>query len=743
MNSRLSMLLHPTIAILSPIAFADSQLPHHQRTWAISQSDFGGVGLMQTPTGRMAETGEFNLGSSINSDYQHFTVSLQLMDWLETNMRYTRVPGVKYNENPDYSGSNMYTDKSIDFKLRLLNESYWIPETSIGVRDFGGSGKFDGEFIAATKRFGNLDISLGLGWGYLGQSSSITNPLCKINDYYCNRPKGYVGSGGSFDYNRWFTGPTSFFGGFEYQTPYEPLRLKVEYDGNDYSDDFPTRKTGRNPNPKQMPQHTPWNFGVNYRVSDWGDVKLSYQRGDTVTLGVNIYTNFNNAKTTWRVQPKPDVALSPSSQTKDWKQVSRELEQIAGIYNSKITTDSNILTVEGEQRLFKERTMAVDRASAVLHKYADKTVTEFRIVEKQNGLVLVETAVDRAEYVTASLYISTESNVKDSFTVQETTPKTTTRILANEKQNVRYGLEPVLKQSFGGPESFYSYSLGVDAGASAWLTDNIEIGGTIYFNIADNYDKFNFTKKDPHINNFAVPRVRTMIRAYVHDNPVRLNNLQITWFEQPHESVYTQMYTGYLEMMFAGIGGELLYRPLNSNWAVGLDANLVSQRDPHSWFGTYDSDYFFYDESKCNERTAQCQAYVLSKGTTGHLTGYYMPRWELLENTLFKLSVGKFLGGDTGARLDFSKQFDSGLTVGAYATKTNLTAKEYGEGSFNKGFYISFPLDLFTIKPSTSRAKILWEPLTRDGGQMLNRKYELFETTDSRSKWYERPNLNK
>ncbi len=89
-------------------------------------------------------------------------------------------------------------------------------------------------------------------------------------------------------------------------------------------------------------------------------------------------------------------------------------------------------------------------------------------------------------------------------------------------------------------------------------------------------------------------------------------------------------------------------------------------------------------------------------------------------------------------QFDVSKRFDSGITIGAYAAKTNLTAEEYGEGSFNKGFYVSIPLDVITVKPSTSRASMTWEPITRDGGQMLNRKYYLFEETDGRSPWYQR-----
>ena len=35
-----------------------------------------------------------------------------------------------------------------------------------------------------------------------------------------------------------FHGPAALFGGVEYQTPWQPLRLKLEYEGNDYSQEF-------------------------------------------------------------------------------------------------------------------------------------------------------------------------------------------------------------------------------------------------------------------------------------------------------------------------------------------------------------------------------------------------------------------------------------------------------------------------------------------------------------------------
>ena len=46
---------------------------------------------------------------------------------------------------------------------------------------------------------------------------------------------------------------------------------------------------------------------------------------------------------------------------------------------------------------------------------------------------------------------------------------------------------------------------------------------------------------------------------------------------------------------------------------------------------------------------------------------------------------------------------------------------------------MNIPMDLFTSGPTRSRASVGWTPLTRDGGQMLGRKFELYSMTGDKS----------
>ena len=127
-----------------------------------SQSDFGGVGLLQTPTARMAREGEISLNYRDNDQYRYYSASVQLFPWLETTLRYTDVRTKQYSSVEAFSGDQTYKDKAFDVKLRLWEESYWMPQVSVGAKDIGGTGLFDAEYIVASKAWGPFDFSLGL-----------------------------------------------------------------------------------------------------------------------------------------------------------------------------------------------------------------------------------------------------------------------------------------------------------------------------------------------------------------------------------------------------------------------------------------------------------------------------------------------------------------------------------------------------------------------------------------------------
>ena len=181
---------------------------------ALTLSDWGTIGLIQTPTARMASAGNAAISVSRVVPYTRMTGSMQLMDWFELAVRWTSVSNRLYGP-ANFSGDQAYQDKSVDVKVRLLDETAMLPQLAVGLRDLGGTGLFSGEYLVSSKRTGNLDWSLGLGWGYLGARGNLGNPLSVLSPKLNTRPANDFGQGGTVNSSGMFKGPTSLFGGVQ------------------------------------------------------------------------------------------------------------------------------------------------------------------------------------------------------------------------------------------------------------------------------------------------------------------------------------------------------------------------------------------------------------------------------------------------------------------------------------------------------------------------------------------------
>ncbi|WP_226574196.1 YjbH domain-containing protein [Mangrovibacter yixingensis] len=675
----------------------------HNQSWAAApggttQSDFGGVGLLQTPTARMAREGSFSFNYHDNDQYRFYSGSIQLFPWLETTLRYTDVRTRKYSNVEAFSGNQTYKDKSFDMKLRLWEEGYWLPQVAIGLRDIGGTGLFDSEYLVASKAWGPFDFSLGIGWGYLGTSGNIKNPFCSVSGSYCYRDTSYH-SAGSLSADNMFHGPSALFGGIEYQTPWQPLRLKLEYEGNNYSDEYAG----------VIEQKSKFNVGAVYRLSDWADASLSYERGNTLMFGFTLHTNFNDLRHYWTDSRRPAYEPQPQDAVLQHTVVANQLTQLkynAGYIDPKIQIKGDTLYVSGDQAKYRDGDEGVVRANRIIMNDLPAGIRTIKVNESSVNLPQVTTETDVASL---KRHLEGEPLGQETPLLQKREnpdiPDDTEQGWYIEKSRFNYSLDPVLNQSVGGPENFYMYQLGVMGTADYWLTDHLLTTGSLFVNLTNNYSKFNYTSSDS-----VLPRVRTRVREYVENN-YYINNLQANYFQYLGNGFYGQVYGGYLETMFGGVGTEVLYRPLDSDWALGVNANYVKQRD---WTSPTDMMKFTDYSVK-----------------TGHVTAYWNPSFA--PDVLMKLSVGQYLAGDKGATLEVAKHFDSGIVVGTYATITNVSPDEYGEGDFTKGVYISVPMDLFSAYPTRSRAQVSWSPLTRDGGQMLGRKFDLYSMTSDRS----------
>jgi hypothetical protein len=657
----------------------------------LTQNDFGGVGLMQTPTARMAPAGELSVNASRTSPYSRYSVSLQPFEWLEGSFRYTAITNRRYGPE-SLSGDQSYKDKAVDLKVRLWQETHWAPDVALGFRDVGGTGLFSSEFLVANKRYDDFDFSAGIAWGYIGNRGDFENPLGWADDRFKTRPEGE--GTGDVNTSAYFRGRPSLFGGVTYQTPWEPLSLKLEYEGNDYKNE---------PKDNVIKQDSPINLGAVFKLTDSVDLSAGWKRGNTAMFGITLHTNFVSRKAPAKTYDPPAERLpahapNTAPDQVNWANVSQRLQKNAGYKVERITQRGSELFVYGEQSNYFHSAKAVGRASRILDNSVNDDIDWFTLVNKRYDLPLEETSVPRETFREVVNNEEPLQTLHRSTEVNAAMPHTENTLYTAARDPFNYGVGLGYKQNVGGPDGLL-YQLSADADAEYRFTRNTWWSGMLSANLANNYDHFTYDAPS------GLPRVRTDLRKYLTTSDVTMPTFQLSHAEQLDKDLFGMVYGGYLESMFAGVGGEVLFRPTGQRWSVGADLNYVRQREFNQGFGLRDY-----------------------STVTGHITGYT----DLPFDTQAAVSVGRYLARDWGTTIDLSREFSNGVRFGAWATLTTATTAEYGEGSFDKGIYLSIPFDELMSMSTMRRANIVWSPLTRDGGARLNRSYWLHSMTDSR-----------
>ena len=186
-----------------------------------------------------------------------------------------------------------------------------------------------------------------------------------------------------------------------------------------------------------------------------------------------------------------------------------------------------------------------------------------------------------------------------------------------------------------------------------------------------------------------------------------MTRLTMDYVTKVSDAVYTRASVGYLERMYAGVSGEVLWKPATQSWGVGVEANYVKQREFDKLFDFRDYETF-----------------------TGHASLYWDTDFYGLST---QIDAGRYLAGDWGGTFSLKRRFDNGWEVGGFATFTDIPFDEFGEGSFDKGLFLTIPFNWVLPYDSRQEFDMVLRPVTRDGGARLNisnRLYDLVEDND-------------
>ena len=128
------------------------------------------------------------------------------------------------------------------------------------------------------------------------------------------------------------------------------------------------------------------------------------------------------------------------------------------------------------------------------------------------------------------------------------------------------------------------------------LTDNRRRSNSVLPRVHSDWPLYDFAGQNGHIHAFSLSFVKNL-----------------------SPRLYGRVHAGLLEPFFAGVGGEILFKPAQSDFAVGLDIHRVKKRDYDMLFDLKDYETTF-----------------------GHLSLYYDA------GGMFdiELNAGRYLAGD-------------------------------------------------------------------------------------------------
>lgn len=418
----------------------------------------------------------------------------------------------------------------------------------------------------------------------------------------------------------------------------------------------------QDPNPLIVYEKRESNFsyGMDYILNDSFSIGLSFERGNSLSFKF-VYKN-NPKKTIKRYEyQQSETNKNDNKYTKLIKNLESN-----GIGVNKITESSKSIGLDLTQFIHKD----------------------IKLIEK----IVLEASTDagikkpiKKDLKIANL--SAYSEIEEAF-------KRSADLIYERDTSRKFDSNTQLKfrPFIASREEFFKGALLVENDMEIVLKDNLFFNSNLKYSLVDNFDDLRF----PPMDVFPA-QVRSDVKQYLKgmDNGILIGRAQFDYHFTPKKNHHIQMTAGILEDMFSGYGMEYLYHKQNTNYAFGFELFNVRKRDYDWRFGHLDYKNLIYTSS------------------------FYYRNYGLIPFDL-KLSAGEYLAGDVGTTFELSRTFDTGVSFGVFATFTDVTTAQFGEGSFDKGIFFNIPIygDLVNYT---------WRPLTKDPGARLLRKHNLHD----------------
>ena len=646
----------------------------------VNANNFGLPGIIDLPTARRLSDGDLILTQQLHRSLARSGISFQALPVVGLSFRYT---GHGVNGPAAYGRVNH--DRSFDAHISVLDEGKYFPAISIGLRDFIGTGWYSSEYLVGTKLIGNFEVTAGLGFGRLAGRHSFSNPFRSLSNNFKNRQSikwAGAGQGGTISGNRWFTGDTSAFYGVQYN-----INNKITI-ASEYTPDLMLQESG------YLDVKSPWNFGASYQLNNYIKFSAQYLHGSQASITAQV--SFNPGQPPLlggrELAPVPMRSRGKGALPVDFSDegIIRKVLEADRFEIYYLRFKTNTVEIGVNNTKFRSQAQSVGRVASTLQRFTADDVQFANISFYSKDLIAATYRVD-LEKITNEQFQPSGSLVNSpSITaIDVSAPQSD-----ENKKHFIWGVGPYVAHRLFNPDLPLSMETGVEIEAGYQIAHGLKISGavrkSILTNLTDNQRR----------SNSVLPRVHSDWPLYdFAGQSGHIHELTLSYVKNLAPGIYGRAHAGLLEPFFAGVGGELLYKPAQWPVGFGLDVHRVHKRDYDMRFGLLDY-----------------------KTTVGHLSLYYDA------GGMFDIEVnaGRYLAGDWGATTTISRKFGSGWEVGGYATLTDVPFDTFGEGSFDKAIYVSVPIDWIISSPNRTKRRLTLRPITRDGGAQLSSARRLY-----------------
>jgi hypothetical protein len=668
---------------------------------------YGTPGLIDMPSAEMKPDGEVTFSYSYFGGQQRRNLTFQILPRVTGTLRYSTISNWGRTNDPGY---DLY-DRSFDIAFQLVREEGpWIPSVTIGLRDFLGTGVYSGEYIVASKRVvPSVTVTGGIGWGRLGTLGGFSNPICDIfGGSACERDVD-VGEGGNLAWESYFQGETAApFGGIEWRTPVDGLTLKAEYSPDAYE------REQRGPR-ADFERKSRVNFGAEYRVTSGITLGGYWMYGSEAGVNLAITANPNRPLQPQDLSPGPipvtaraaDAPRGPSWAANEAAraQLGQALAAALdgeGVQLQEMRVSGDTVEVLIVNQRLRQDPRAIGRTVRVLQTGLPASVETFRVTVVRDGLPVTTVAIDRSTYESLIDRPDAGQRMWEQARIESADPRADVPegFAVWERPDLfpkwEWAIFPALYLNYLTPDDPIRFGLNLDAAASYRVSPELSFTAGLSQPLLG-------PSGDPGPSETELQPVRSESARYFAERTPKLTRLTGDYVTKVRPDTYVRASAGYLERMFAGVSGEVLWKPSEQNWGVGLELNYVAQRDNEGLgFGQYD--------------------YQVA---TGHASLYWDTGFQGFE---IQVDAGRYLAGDWGSTLRVTRRFPNGWALGAFASLTDVSAEDFGEGSFDKGVTIEIPFRWATPFETLARNELVLRSINRDGGARLDIDNRLYPT---------------